>query len=186
MPKISKIYWIALIILWLAAMWYWADDDDYFRDDYRYMTKEQKAFFKWYDNESEQDFKRKYEQFFNDTAFYFPRQAVTKIKIFQNKPMLGVFTAKSLLPEKINEFLQLCNDSANFSWGETTWNTSDAQYYVRFYNSNNKVCGKIYFDLENGITQCTPFCPVNKFGGLSPKGTKNFNQFINAELNWEK
>ena len=165
-------------------MWYWADDNDYYRDDFRYMTKEQKLYFKWQNGESEEDFKNKYRQHFNDTSFYFPRQRVVQIKCFKNKPIIGAFNAKSLKEELLNDFLKFCNDSLNFTWDESTWNTSEAQYYLRFYNANNQVCGKLFLELNDGYLQAEPFCPVMKFGSLSEQGLKKLSAFIDTESNW--
>ncbi|MCC6370489.1 MAG: hypothetical protein IT236_05725 [Bacteroidia bacterium] len=185
MSKVSKFYWIALIILWLTAMWYWADDNDYYRDNFRYMTKEQKLYFNWQNGESEEDFKNKYRQHFNDTSFFFPRQQVVQIKRFKNTPLLGLFTGKSLKHEKLNEFLSACNDTLNYNWAETTWNESEAQYYVRFYNANNQVCGKMYLELTDGNVEASPFCPVTRFGSLSPEGLKKMNDLITTDANWQ-
>lgn len=106
--------------------------------------------------------------------------------LFKNIPIIGVITSKTLKRNHIEPFLKFCNDSVNFDWRETTWDITESKYYVRFYNSDNKVVGKIYFCLDDGeMTSAEPFCPAMKFGGLLATGLENMHKLINNKANWE-
>lgn len=170
----------------LLAVWYWADNQDYFQGDYFELTEKQNIIFNWQDGDNGNKLITRYRKHFADTEFVFPRQKVTKIKLFKNIPIIGVFTGKTLKQNRVNTFLNFCNDTANFDWGETMWKISESEYYVRLYNSDNKVVGKIYFCLDDcGMTSARPFCPAMKFGGLSATGLDYINNLINSKDNWK-
>jgi hypothetical protein len=67
--------------------------------------------------------------------------------------------------------INFLNNPENFSWGETTWSLNEAEYILRFYNSENEEIGKVWFCLEGcGMTKSIPFSPNMKFGGISQVG----------------
>jgi hypothetical protein len=173
-------------LLGLTAIWYWADDNDYFQSNYNDLTEKQRATFTWQDADNGDKLTERFRQHFFDTDLYFPRQKVTKVKLFKNIPMLGVFTAKTLKQNKVDNFVQFCNDTSNYEWGETTWALSESEYYFRLYNSANKVIGKIYFCLDGcRMTDSRPFNPAMKFGMLSSTGLDKINTLINNKDSWE-
>jgi hypothetical protein len=186
MKRLLKIFLILTILSGLIVVWYWADNQDYFQGDYSDLTEKQNIIFKWQDGDDGDKLMTRYRQHFADTEFVFPRQKVTKVKLFKNTPIIGVFSGKTLKQNRIDTFLKFCNDTTNFDWGETTWGISESEYYVRLYNSETKVVGKIYFCLDDcGMTSAKPFCPAMKFGGLSATGLDNINNLINSKGNWE-
>jgi len=59
------------------------------------------------------------------------------------KEQISALTSKTLKHEFVDSFVNFCNDTTNFHWGETIWEISESEYYCRLYNENNKVVGKI-------------------------------------------
>ncbi len=184
--KIFKVLiLITITLLGLLCIWQWIDNKDYFKSDYKDLTTEQERIFKWKDNDDINSLKERYRSHFKNNEFTFPRQKVFQVKLFDNKPILGLFTAKTLKENEIDNFVKLCNDSKNFDWGETTWQTSESEYFFRLYNEESKIIGKIYFCLEKcGMTCSEPFCPTMKFGRLSEKGQQEIENFINDKTKW--
>ena len=100
--------------------------------------------------------------------------------------MIGVFTGKTLKNNQISAFLKFCNESANFHWGEITWEINESEYFFRLYDSKNRVIGKIFFCLDGcGMTHPIPKCPSMKFGGLSSIGLDKIKVMLNNQNNWE-
>lgn len=186
MKRLLKIFLTLFILSILITVCYWADSQDFFQGSYSELTEEQNNIFKWQEGDDVNKLMTRYKQHFADTEFVFPRQKVAKIKLFKNIPVIGVFSSKTLKQNNIDTVINFCNDTANFDWSETTWNSSESEYYVRLYDSNNKVIGKIYFCLADcGMTRAKPFCPLMKFGKLSSTGFDKINRLINNKDNWE-
>jgi hypothetical protein len=181
-----KIVLVSLCFLVLISFWYWVDNEDYFNASYRDLTEHQKEIFKWRSDIDNFDLPHVYREHFADSEFIFPRQQVARVKLFKNIPIVGVFTGKTLKQNQVKSFLQFCNDTANFGWGETTWELNDAEYYIRLYNSSGQVAGKIYFCLAGcGRIDARPFSPSMKFGMLSATGLEKINKLINDKNQWE-
>lgn len=190
MKRIIKIILSCILVAGLLLLWYRADEDDYFKGKYRDLSAADDIFplegIIWTQDKGKVELAEFYRQHFSDTSFIFPRQEVKTIKLFRNIPMFGVFTARTLKQENNNLFLKFCNDTANFSFGETTWEISDAEYYVRLYDKNNNVVGKLFLCIEDcGMTDARPFCPAMKYGGLSEVGLKTITNIINDKALWE-
>lgn len=181
-----KMFLIATCLFALTAFWYWADNQDYFQSNYNDLTEQQNGIFKWRSDIDDFDLPQVYRQHFADTEFVFPRQQVSKVKLFKNNPITGVFTSKTLRKNQIGNFLKICNDTTNFDWGETTWGLDEAEYFIRLYNSKDKVVGKIYFCLTDcGHIHARPFSPSMKFGELSSAGLDKINNLIDDKDQWE-
>jgi hypothetical protein len=186
MKLILKISLFVICLFALTAFWYWADDHDYFKNNYTDLTEQQKEIFKWRSDIDDFDLPQVYRQHFADSEFIFPRQQVSKVKLFKNTPLISVFTGRTLKQNQIATFLVFCNDTANFDWGETTWGLSEAEYFIRLYNSKGQVVGKIYFCLADcGHIDARPFSPSMKFGMLSTAGLDKINKLINDKDQWE-
>lgn len=187
MKRILKIITSIFLAFGLFSLWYWVDKNDYFQTDYRELTTEQTNIFEWQNGDSEETLKERFKAHFTDSTFLFPRQKVHKIKIFKSIPLFGVFTGKTLKQEENSKFIKFWNDPTNFGWGETTWSHNECNYYFRFYNSNNKVIGKIFLllDEHSAITDEKPLCPSMKFGTLSRVGFNKITELINNNANWE-
>ncbi len=186
MRQFLKIFGFIFLLFGLIIFWYWADNQDYFLSDYNDLTEQQNSIFNWQDGDDGEKLMNRYRQHFTDKEFIFPRQKVTQVKLFKNIPIFGVFTAKTLKQTKIDDFLLFCNDTANFTWGETTWGVSESEYYFRLYNAANKVVGKLYFcTTDCGRISSRPFTPSMKFGGLSETGQYRINKLISNIDNWE-
>lgn len=186
MKQFLKILLLILCLLALAAFAYWADEQDYFKSNYNDLTEQEKEIFKWREEPENFDLADVYRQHFTDSEFIFPRQQVTKVKLFKNIPVVGIFTGKILKQNQVNSFIQFCNDTANFDWGETTWGLHEAEYFIRLYNAKDEVVGKIYFCLADcRHVYARPFSPTMKFGMLSTSGLDKINQLINDKEQWE-
>jgi hypothetical protein len=186
MKRLLKTTLAIIFLLGLIAFCYWSDDRDFFQGSYNDLTEQQKEIFKWRSDIKNFDLPQVYRQHFADKEFTFPRQQVFKIKLFKNTPIVGVFTGKTLKQNQVDNFLKFCNDTSNFDWGETTWGLNEAEYFIRLYNSKDKVVGKIYFCLADcGHIDARPFSPSMKFGMLSTTGLDKINKLINDKDQWE-
>jgi hypothetical protein len=186
MKRILKTIIATISIFWMTLFWYWANDNDFFQGNYNDLSEQQKEMFKWRSDIDNFDLPQVYRQHFADKEFIFPRQQVSKIKLFKNTPILGAFTGKSLKQNQVDNFLIFCNDTTNFDWGETTWGLDEAEYLIRLYNSEDKIVGKIYFCLANcGHIDARPFSPSMKFGMLSSTGLDKINKLINDKDQWK-
>jgi hypothetical protein len=188
MKQFRKILLLFIILIGLLAFWYWADKEDYFQADYRNLAAAEQDIFVWKDGDGDnagEKLMQRYRQHFLD-QYAFPRQKVTKVKLFRNTPMLSVLTSKTLKQDYVDNFIEFCNDTMNFHWAETTWQISESEYYCRLYNADNKVVGKVYFCLDDcGMTRSKPFSPAMKFGGLSGKGMNYIRQLFADKTKWE-
>lgn len=174
----------AICIFALSAFWYVADRHDYFKGHYNDLSEEQGEIFKWKDGDTSEKLMGRYRQYFSDSEYTFPRQSVSKVKMFKNIPMLGILTGKTLHQNLVDRFVEFCNDTANFTWAETTWEISESEYYFKLYSKDNDVVGKVYFCLEDcGMTHARPFCPSMKFGMLSENGLIGIRKLINSKDN---
>ncbi|MEG5146994.1 hypothetical protein QUB27_30115 [Microcoleus sp. AT8-B6] len=185
--KRFKILLLILVVLGaLLGFWYWADKQDYFQADYKNLSAAQQQVFEWQDGDDAEKLMQRYRQHFLDSLYAFPRQNVAKVKLFRNTPMISALTSKTLKEDYMDGFIQFCNDTTNFHWGETTWQRNESEYYCRLYNAENKVVGKLYFCLGDcGMTSSIPFSPAMKFGGLSGKGINYITQLIGDNSKWE-
>ena len=185
MKRLKQILLSIILLFGLYCIWFWLDTKDYFKAEYKDLTNEQKNIFTWNDNDNENTLQGKYRNHFTDNEFLFPRQKVSKVKIFENNLTTRLFTGKTLKKELTETFVSFCNDTTNFNWNETTWQTDESEYYFKLYNEKDKVIGKIYFCLDScGMTSSRPFCPAMKFCGLTEKGLKQIRNIINEKANW--
>lgn len=186
MNKFKKILLILISLNGFLIICHWLDHKDYFQSDYKELTPEQELIFKWKDGDNENTLKERYRNYFDNIEFSFPRQNVSKVKLFENKPNLGILTSRTLKKIFNQDFVKFCNDTTNFDWGEITWQTSESEYYFKLYNDKNKLIGKVYFCLDDcGMTRSIPFCPSMKFGGLSEKGQTQIEKYIFDKTIWE-
>ncbi len=186
MKRFRTILIVVFILFGLFAFWFWADKKDYFNSDYADFTASQVKTFEWQDSGDEEELMQRYRQYFFGSQYAFPRQKVTKVKLFRNIPMISALTSKALKREYVDSFINFCNDTTNFNWGETTWQLSESKYYCRLYNADGEVAGKIYFCLDAcGMTSSRPFSPIMKFGGLSTKGLNYIQQLFSDKTRWE-
>ena len=186
MKRLKRIFLTTVVLFGLIGIWFWADKNDYFQSNYYDLTNEQVKLFKWQDGDNEQTIKARYRQHFLDKEYVFPRQQVSKVILYKNQSLFGIFSGKNLKHESINAFLQLCNDTTNFDWGETTWEISESKYVFKLYNYKDEIIGKLYYCSNDcSMTSARPFAPSMKFGKLSSEGLKNIKVFINRKSNWE-
>ena len=115
--------------------------------------------------------KKAYEKNFTNPEWKFPREKTETIKLYENKNLISRITAKTLSEKNKMKILTFFNNPINFNWSETTWNLNEAEYILRFYNSNDKEIGKVWLCLKDcGMTKSIPFSPNMKFGGISEIG----------------
>ena len=180
-----KITVIILLSLGMTTLFLWADDRDFFQGNYNDLTDQQTEIFKWRDTNNF-NLSQVYRQHFADKELIFPRQHVSRVKLFKNIPIVSVFTAKTLKQNQVDSFLQFCNDTANFDWGETTFGVNDAEYFFRLYNSKGEVVGKIHCCIADcGHILARPFSPSMRFGALSKTGLNKINELIGNKSKWE-
>jgi len=125
-----------------------------------------------------------FEQNFGNIKYKFPREKVTKIKLYKNKYLISRITSKNLSKENILDVELFFNNPENFNWGETTWSLNEAEYILRFFNEKDVKIGQIWICIENcGMTEAIPFSPNMKYGGMSEKGINRIDEIINKILN---
>jgi hypothetical protein len=146
-------------------------------------TDEQNVF-EWKDHYDEyQDHRNVYKEHFGFGKYKFPREHVAKIKLFKNNFLTSRLTSKTVSELNKADLITFFNNPSNFDWSETTWDLSESEYILRFYNSENKEIGKVWLCLEGcGMTESEPFSPNMKYGGLSDVGKENLNFILNEIL----
>jgi hypothetical protein len=179
--RYKKLKILILAIISLTLIYYFIEKNDFFNTKFQELSeKEMKEF------QNQNNIKEAFRNHFTDIKLRFPKQQVSKIKIFNNIPVIGTLTGKTLKKDYISDFLYELNDTLNFNWTETTWDISESEYYLRFYDNQNKIIGKLYLCVKDcGMTKSFPFCPAMKFGGLSEKGLLEINRKINDPDLWE-
>lgn len=175
----KRIFLLTLGVSLLLTVWYVTEERDYFKAAFKDPTAlEASAFTKANPTEI-------YTAHFGDDNFTFPRQPVDKIKLFENKPLIGTLTSKTLKRKYNQDVLEFFNDPTNFSWEETTWSADESEYILRFYNQD-KIVGKIYLCLNDcGRIETRPFTPNVKFGGLTDIGQKTLDTMLHDKKKWE-
>ncbi len=176
-----KIGSAVLLLSLVIAGWFWLDYNDYYNHDYRNLTEQERKQFDWQDRYSPSgvELKKVYKTNFNNSEFEYPIQKVKIIKLYKNIPLLAAITGKTLNERQTDYFLRYCNDPNNFEWNETTWSIWEAEYYFKLYNEAGTAVGKIYFCLDGCMQiEARPFSPRMKFGGLSEKGLKDIQKFV--------
>lgn len=172
---------VLLLLVVLALALVWLDYNDFYDADYKDLTEAQMAQFEWkdtYDDEGQQ-LQSAFIAQFKNKELEFPRQRVSKIKLFRNIPVIGIFTGKSLDNKQADLVLKFSNDPSNFDWGETTWTFWDPEYVLKFYSEGGSVIGKMFICMKGGgIIGARPFSPRMKLGQLSEKGERQLNQVI--------
>ena len=166
-------------ILVLIGFWYFADASDYFQNKIDKPSEEENKIFAWRSDIENFDLPGVYSLNFYNPVYKFPRQTVSKITLYKNIPMVGIFSARNLTEKETTYFLQFCNHPSNFDWGETTWDKSESEYIFKLFDKSNSVIGKMYVCVEDcGMTDAEPFCPAMKFGQLSQKGMEYITTLI--------
>ncbi len=174
-----SIGFISILLLWLT-LW----NQDFFQTNYHLLTADEELLFKQTSDTTEPE--TTYQHYFSSEKFKFPRHQISQIKVCQNSFLLGPFTTKTLKKKINNEFVTFFNDTANFTWSETTWDIDESEYIFRFYDEKGDVVGKIYF-CNSGcyMTKSIPFSPNMKFGMLSLSGFNKLNTYINNQSIWQ-
>jgi hypothetical protein len=174
----KKIIIITLATALLLMLWLLAEENDYLKAAYNDLTLTEESTFTKEANPT-----LTYVSYFGDNTFTFPRQDIDKIKLFENKPILGTLTSRTLKQKFNPDIIKFFNASTNFHWGETTWEKSESQYILRFYH-RDKVVGKIYVDLETKMVNTRPFTPNVKFGGLTDEGRGELKKIMEDKQKW--
>ena len=118
---------------------------------------------------------------FGNKKYSFPREKVSKVKLFKNTLLISRLTCKTLNKQNEELIISLLNNPSNFSWEETTWNTNEAEYILRFYNNEELEIGKIWLCIkECGMTKAYPFSPNMKYGALSSIGKFRLEQILTS------
>jgi hypothetical protein len=177
--KMKRIILLTLGTSLLLTGWYMTEERDYFKAAFNDLTALEVSVF------TSANPTQIYIEHFSDDNFMFPRQKVDKIKLFQNKPLLGTLTSKTLKQEFNPDVIEFFNDPTNFSWEETTWSVDESEYILRFYNQD-KIVGKIYLCLNDcGRIETRPFTPNVKFGGLTDIGQRTLETMLHDKKKWE-
>ena len=185
MTRYLKIAYRLPIIPTLLFLLGWLEYNDFFYADYRVLTAREQKIFKWNSKTGEAGLIQVFSSHFNKSYYAFPRQKVSKVKLFKNYLIGSTLTGRTLNANKIGALLSFCNNPQNFDWGETTWDLNESEYFLRFYSSSGKVIGKLYLCLDKcGMTASNPFCPAMKFGALSSAGLEKIKGFIANNENW--
>jgi hypothetical protein len=137
----------------------------------------------FYLNKNQEERKSAFEKHFGFGKYKFPREQVVKIKLFRNNFLTSRLTSITVSELNKSDLITFFNNPSNFHWSETTWNLSESEYILRFYNKENKEIGKVWLCIEGcGMTESEPFSPNMKYGGISKKGKEKLNYILNEIL----
>lgn len=138
---------------------------------------------KFFMHKTSEEQEKVFEQNFGNKKYNFPREKVAKVKLFRNKFLVSRLTSKTLSESNKEKVISFFNDPDNFDWSETTWEVTDSEYILRFYNEKGKEIGNSWLCLEDcGMTESIPFSPNMKYGGLSESGKEGLEKIINTIL----
>lgn len=179
-----KTIWKILLAVFIIIIIGFVFVSDVFDRGQYYATftpKEEMIEFYMYKTTEEQE--KAFERNFGNEKYNFPREEVAEVKLFKNRFLLSRLTSNTLSKSSKSEVIAFLNNPVNFDWGETTWEVTESEYILRFYNKQNKEIGKIWLCLEGrGMTKSIPFSPNMKYGGLSEIGKKGIERIINKTL----
>ncbi len=176
MKFIKKILLIIGIISILGFVVAWDIADRYLIYS-RYIPEKEINEFHYYQTFEKQ--KKAYEKNYGNPEWNFPKEKTETVKLYENKFLISRITSKTLPETNKTEIIDFFNNPENFDWSETTWNLREAEYILRFYNSNNEEIGKVWLCLEAcGMTESIPFSPNMKFGGLSQIGKRRIMEIL--------
>jgi len=166
----------------------WLDYKDFYRVNYSELSEKEQELFEWKSHYDEYlDHRKAYEKYFGNKDFEFPRQNVAKIKMLEKDKVFKTFwISKTAKEERINEIVRLFNNPLNFDWGETTWGDNDIDFIFKFYDSKNRLIGKVnmcYHDC--GMVKSRPFSPNMKYGQLTHYGHEALFLIIYKLDYWE-
>jgi hypothetical protein len=137
----------------------------------------------FYTDRTPEQQKKAFENNFGLEKYKFPREHVGKIKLFKNDFLTSRLTSKTVSELNNTDLITFFNNPNNFNWSETTWNLSESEYILRFYNNENNVIGKVWLCMEGcGMIESEPFSPNMKYGGLSEIGKEKLNLILNEIL----
>lgn len=185
MKRIFKIILIVSIIVFVLK---WLDFKDYYRYNYLELSEKEQEIFEWKGHyDAYLDHRKVYEKYFGSEKYMFPRQEVSKIKMLEKDKLFKTFWVTSTLKsERINQLVALFNSHENFDWGETTWGDEDIDYIFKFYDSKNRLIGKIDLCYNDcGMVRSKPFSPNMKYGELTVKGEELLFKIIYKLDYWE-
>lgn len=166
--------------------WAWLEFNDYFNSDYAESTNAEEKHFSWQPTDDENKLMQRFSESFEEEKYKFPRAEVQQIKLYSNIPIWGTLSSKTLKHDEVKDFLAFWNNPENFSWAETTWENSDSEFYIKFFDGNGIAVGKIFLCPEDcGMVSSKPFNPNTKFGGLSDEGKKYLTNAIKDPTLWE-
>ena len=120
-----------------------------------------------------------YSQYFGDEKYNFPRKDFAEVKLYKNNFLISRLSSTTVSDKDERELVAFLNNPSNFDFGETTWDTSEAEYILRFFDDQKVEIGKVWLCLEGcGMTLSIPFSPNMKYGGLSKVGRENIDTII--------
>lgn len=177
MGIIKKIVLIIGILIVLGIIIISDISDRGIYDSINIPKEEQNMFF---EHKTGKEQEKVFEQNFGNEKYKFPKGNTEKIKLYKNSFLISRLNSKTITDPNKTDLISFFNDPMNFSWGETTWDLSESEYILRFYDSNDNEIGKVWLCLEGcGMTQSIPFSPNMKYGGLSENGKEKIHQILN-------
>jgi len=167
-----------LAIVGLISIWDIFDRGQFYS---RHISADEQKEFYMYETWEQQQ--KAFEKNFGVEKYKFPRKKVSEIKLFKNTFLTSRLTSKTVSNLNKSDLISFFNNPINFDWSETTWDLSESEYILRFYDDKDNEIGKIWLCLEDcGMTGSIPFSPNMKYGGLSENGRKNINRILTKIL----
>lgn len=139
--KIIKKILFAIIIISVIGFAIISDIFDRRQYYSTFPPEEELTEFFMYKTTEEQE--KAFEENFGNEKYNFPREEVAEVKLFRNTFLVSRLTSKTLSESSKTKIISFFNDPVNFDWSETTWEVTDSEYILRFYNKEEKEIGKI-------------------------------------------
>ncbi len=174
---------ISLTVFTISILVFLVISDIFDRGQYYSVAPGEGDFKAFYMNKTTEERQNAFERNFGNEKYNFPRENVAKVKLFRNTLLVSRLTATTLSESSKTEIVSFFNNPAHFDWSETTWDVTDAEYILRFYNSRGHQIGQIWLCTDDcGMTHSIPFSPNMKYGGLSEPGTERLKRILNKIL----
>jgi len=155
-------YFITFIIILLSvlALYVWDASSRY---DFTFRCPNPQAV-QAFNADTVSDPQDRYQKYFKDARFHFPRTTVSEIRISKNRPFVSAFTRRKLSATAQKKLLTFLNNPDNFNWQKAQMLASESDYILNFYNRQGQTIGKIWLCSSCGKLKAIPFSPQMKFG----------------------
>ncbi len=172
---------LGVILVVVISLWFYVNKKHDFNNAIPSPTADEVTIFQ---NLPDSMITKIYSRHFNNPNFRFPRSEARQIILYKNN-WLRKFTSQRLKSSWNDSITNFFNNPNNFDWSETTWQYDEAEYILKFLDSNRNLIGQIYLCLKDcGHLESSPFTPNMKFGRIKDSALNIISRIIKNKAIW--